>query len=96
MKCRYALVDVDRTCDPMIVFIEDLDGPKSVTNDAENVMRSIREQYRNYDRNYATRVVYKDTSGEWWEMYYHEGRNNLQRYVEFKQWHGKVWDTLSN
>jgi hypothetical protein len=44
------------------VFIVDLDGPLSVTNDAENVVDRLLHRYGN------RRIIYKDTSGRWDEL----------------------------
>ena len=93
-ESRVNIIEVDRTSDPFIVFLEDLDGPISVTNDAENVLRKLKYQYGPF-----VRVVYTDTEGEWWEMYEGESTNWMNKgmkVVQFKRWHGKVWDILSN
>ncbi len=75
-----------------IVFIEDLDNGMSVTNDAENVWRRV------YDEKWAKtvmRLVYKDTQGEWWEMIpTHLQLDSGNWKIEFKRWHGHVWDAL--
>lgn len=93
-ESRFTIVEVDRTADPMIVYIKDLNGPVSVTNDAENVLRRLR-----YDSgDFNARVVYKDTTGEWWEMYKSESQNWMGQglSMKFRPWNGRVWDVLSN
>lgn len=69
-----------------IAFIRDLDGPVSVTNEAEEVYAYIQEQWPS-----LTRVVYQGTDGEWFEIVF-DGPYELQ--VTFRPWHGAVWDTL--
>ena len=69
-----------------IVFIEDLDGPMSVTNDAENVLSFINQNWPD------KRLVYKDTQGEWAELVW-SGPYKIS--VSFKPWHGAVWDRLT-
>jgi hypothetical protein len=88
MRSRWALVDVDRSRDPVIVFIKDYNGKVSVTNEAEIVLNRIRSQYGR-----STRLVYIDSNEEWWEIAY-----EVTQYppVVFKRWHGQVWDALSN
>jgi len=49
------------------VYIIDIDAGVSVTNDAENVVRSMHNDYKN------ARVVYKDTMGEWGELHHLNG-----------------------
>jgi len=73
-----------------IAFIEDLDGPVSVTNDAERVFMEVMALTPRAYSDRPTRVVYRDTEGEWWEIVY----ANLA--ASFRPWHGMVWDTLSN
>ncbi len=43
-----------------IVYIEDLNGPTSVTNDVESVLQHVKI---NYGGRY--RLVYKDSEDEW-------------------------------
>lgn len=79
-----------------IVFIEDLDQGISVTNDAENVWR--RAMTDTQPGTYP-RLVYKDTQGEWWEMFptffdNHGIGKHSDFVIEFKCWHGHVWDAL--
>ncbi len=93
MRSKWQLVEVKNG----IAFIEDLDGPVSVTNDAENVFMSIISLNPSASQN-VTRVVYRDTEGEWWEIVGQRMRPDspyINR-VEFLPWHGMVWDTLSN
>lgn len=70
---RYVRVDPDR------VFIEDLDlGRMSVTNDAENVVRSVNNDYP------RRRIIYKDSSGQWDELV-HEG-GKFTRFSVYKEY----------
>ena len=70
-----------------IVFIRDLDGPVSVTNDAENVWDIIQTNWP------GRRLVYQGTDGEWWEIFRLVKRSGET--VGFRPWHGLVWDKLS-
>lgn len=70
-----------------IAFIRDLDGPVSVTNEAEEVYAYIRDQWPS-----LTRVVYQGTDNEWMEIVIIETR--MGRYIRFQPWHSVVWDTL--
>ena len=70
-----------------IAFIRDLDGPVSVTNEAEDVYTYIQDQWPS-----LTRVVYQGTDGEWWEIVPVHTRTGV--YARFDPWHGVVWDTL--
>lgn len=75
--------------DGNIVFIRDLDlGGRSVTNDAENVLRECQNAHG------ACRVVYQDSQGEWAEICWAEDERNSE-WVIFKPWHGLVWDKLT-
>ena len=79
-----------------IVFIEDLDRGISVTNDAEDVWLRVNGEVRAKG---CTRLVYKDTQGEWWEMLptfvdTHGTGKHSDFLIEFKRWHGHVWDAL--
>jgi len=73
----------------IIYIVDDSDrfGGPSVTNDAENVVN-----YFAITHGVGWRVVYKDTSGEWWELYW---KKTLMGGIEFKRWHGLVWDILT-
>lgn len=71
-----------------IAFIRDLDGPVSVTNDAEAVYEYIREQWPG-----LTRVVYQGTDGEWFEIV--KTTNWMGEGIGFRPWHGVVWDRLA-
>ena len=70
-----------------IAFIRDLDGPVSVTNDAENVLAYINQQWPT-----LTRVVYQGTDSEWWEIYWDP---KIEFTARFRPWHGMVWDQLA-
>lgn len=56
------------------VYIIDNDIGKSITNDAENVVRSFHESKLN-----SKRIFYKDTQGEWGELI-HDNNGNFLRY----------------
>ena len=83
----WAVVDVDDKRG--IVFLEDLDGTVTVTNDAENVVHQIK---RKYGHNY--RIVYKDTEGEWWEIT--SMKTWMGERADFKPWYGSMWDVLKH
>ena len=70
-----------------ILFIRDLDGPVSVTNDAENVLAYIESQWP------GRRVVYQGTDGEWFEIV--KTTTWMGEGIGFRPWHGLVWDKLS-
>lgn len=70
-----------------IAFIRDLDGPVSVTNEAEEVYAYIRDQWPS-----LTRVVYQGTDGEWFEIV--KTTSWMGESIGFRPWHGVVWDTL--
>ena len=88
MRSRWALASIDRSRDPVIVFIKDFNSQVSVTDEAEMVLNRIRAQY-----GWSTRLVYLDSNEEWWEIAY-----EVTQYppVFLKRWHGQVWDALSN
>jgi hypothetical protein len=69
-----------------IVFIRDLNGARSVTNDAENVLAFINQLWP------GRRLVYQDSEGEWAEIVWDPLVEGLAR---FRAWHGVVWDQLS-
>lgn len=71
-----------------IAFIRDLDGPVSVTNEAEAVYAYIRSQWPS-----LTRVVYQGTDGEWFEIV--KTTSWMGEGIGFRPWHGVVWDRLS-
>lgn len=72
-----------------IAYIQDLDGPVSVTNDAENVFREVSKLYN------LGRIVYRDTYGEWTEICTSVGDYLGDWRIAFKPWHGQVWDILT-
>lgn len=87
MRSKFSIYDIDR--DREIIFIEDDDGPVSVTNDAENVLRSVRNATGD-----SYRVVYKDSTGEWWEIV--ENRTTwMGTGIGFEPWNGLAWDILN-
>lgn len=69
-----------------IVFIRDLNGARSVTNDAENVLAYINQNWP------GRRLVYQDSQGEWAEIVWDPQVEGLAR---FRPWHGLVWDRIS-
>lgn len=57
------------TGEPNIVFIRDLNlGNRSVTNDAENVVKEINTLFP------GKRIIYKDSNGDWDELLHTDGR----------------------
>lgn len=77
----------DASAQQSIAFIRDLDGPVSVTNDAENVLAYIQQQWP------GRRVVYQGTDGEWFEIV--KTTTWMGEGIGFRPWHGVVWDQLS-
>lgn len=69
-----------------IVFIRDLGGARSVTNDAENVLAYINQQWP------GRRLVYQDSQGDWAEIVWDPAVEGLAR---FRPWHGVIWDQLA-
>lgn len=57
------LVSVEK----QIVFIVDLNGDKSVTNDAEAVVAKLHSVFPGY------RIVYRDTQNDWDELVHRNG-----------------------
>ena len=89
MRARCSIVERDDKNN--IVFLKDLSsqyGSTTITNDAEAVVDYYRSIYGN-----RVRVVYKDTDNEWWEIKWTIDLDGT--HVNFKQWHGMVWDKLS-
>ena len=65
MKARahFRIVGHDWHNNKRILLIEDLNGPMSVTNDAENVVADLLAAgHSNY------RIVYRDSMGQWDEL----------------------------
>lgn len=92
VKSTWAVVKTDRK--NRIVFIEDIcdkTGQKSITNDAQNVLENLQDEYGN-----DWRVVYKDTDNEWWEIVPKRKKTGwpLITGVVFKTWNGLAWDIL--
>lgn len=77
--------------DHRFVFIKDLNGPKSVTNDAENVVAEIAKKF-----GVKVRVVYLDSQDEWWEIGWAHGPAPGDWRIVFEKWHGFTWDKLKN
>ncbi len=72
-----------------VVFLENTNsGAMSITNDAENVIQYIRSLYGT-----NSRVVYKDTDGEWWEITFGTAADIFDG-LKFKKWYGLAWDIL--
>jgi predicted transcriptional regulator len=87
-RCDFEYVEITED----IVFIRDTNkGKMSVTNDADEVYRLIHNLVFP-----GRRVVYMDSTGEWWEIVPGPDHNwPTDISVAFKQWHGKVWDALT-
>jgi len=68
-----------------ILFIQDLNlGRRSVTNDAEQVLKWCREQHGK-----DIRLVYRDSEGEWGEIV--DGVETwMGKGIGFKPWYGTV------
>lgn len=79
MKTRSALYRIVQITDNT-VFIEDLNGPMSVTNDAENVVQSVCRVYGN-----AVDIVYRDSMGVWDRLEQSQGI-----FTGFAPYHGKL------
>ena len=84
MRSQWRLIEVKNG----IAFIEDLDGPTSVTNDAENVYGRVRTQFG------AVRVVYQDSNGDWDEIKQVAGSSPGDWRIVFEPWNGLAWDIL--
>jgi hypothetical protein len=69
-----------------IVFLEDLDGRVTITNDAE----AILERFQSLDS--KMRVVYKGTDDLWMEIV--EQETWMGKGIGFEPWEGIVWDIL--
>jgi hypothetical protein len=90
MRARCSIVERDDKNN--IVFLKDLAnqyGSKTITNDAEAVVDYYRSIYGN-----RVRIVYLDTDGEWWELDW-VMHDPSRTDVQFKRWHGLVWDKLT-
>ena len=90
MKARCSIVERDDKHN--IVVLQDLSpqyGSRTITNDAEAVVDYYRNIYGN-----GVRIVYLDTDNEWWEILWTLERHHGTT-VDFKPWHGLVWDRLS-
>ena len=66
MKCTFE----EKWRDGITVFINDLDGKMSVTNDAEAVLDYYKKQGIIF-------VIYEDTYGEITKMYYGETKDGI-------------------
>lgn len=51
-----------------MLWITDLNGPKSITNDAEQVVAELTSSFGK-----DKRIIYRDTQGEWWELIHRNG-----------------------
>lgn len=63
IRSHYEIVKVDRG----IVWIKDMNGERSVTNDAERVVKEIHAQYPN------ARIIYCDSMFNWDELKHRNG-----------------------
>ena len=94
MRAQFAMVEMDYAHN--IIFIEDIanhTGGCTITNDAEAVFKHIDESYSHASPTpFYWRVVYKDTSNEWWEMIKVFGTDH--EYIRFEKWHSHEWDAL--
>ena len=91
MRAKVAIASRDINND--IVFLKDMSpqlGGRTITNDAEAVVDYCRSLYGN-----RVRVVYLDTNNEWWELDW-VMHDPSRVDVQFKPWHGLVWDKLSH
>lgn len=89
MKAQFCVAGRDHKHN--IVFIEDIanhTGGMTITNDAEAVF-----DHWAHISGPGVRVVYRDTDGEWWEIFRLVKRSGET--VGFRPWHGLVWDKLS-
>jgi hypothetical protein len=89
MKAQFCVAGRDHKHN--IVFIEDIanhTGGMTITNDAEAVFA-----HWTHISGPGVRVVYRDTDGEWWEIFRIVKRSSET--VGFRPWHGLVWDKLS-
>lgn len=68
-SCYRVLAEGERANDGHCVWIEDLDGYKSVTNDAERVTQELAASFGG-----RVRIIYKDTSGLWDELMHVNGK----------------------
>ena len=85
VKVKWEVSEVDKQ--HWIVYIKDLNGPRSVTNDAESVFESVQNIYGR-----RFRVVYEDSQGETWEIKH--VRDHWGKHIGFEKWHGLIWDKL--
>jgi predicted HAD superfamily phosphohydrolase len=67
-RASYKVVGHDFQYNTRAVLIEDLNGPLSVTNDAEAVVEDLLKVY---EADY--RIFYKDSMGQWDELL-HDGK----------------------
>jgi hypothetical protein len=71
-----------------VVYLVDLNGPVTITNDAENVYQFMKHQLPNH------KVVYQGTDGEWFEIL--PVITWMGESIGFKPWNGEAWDILSS
>lgn len=67
-RSRYRVVAESERPDGHFVWLEDLDGWKSITNDAERVTREIADSFGG-----SVRILYKDTNGDTDELLHRGG-----------------------
>ena len=94
MRAQFAMVEKDYKHN--IIFIEDIanhTGGCTITNDAEAVFKHIDLTHSHDSPTpFYWRVVYKDTSNEWWEIKKVFGTDFEE--IQFEKWHSHEWDAL--
>lgn len=65
-RATYDVVEV--SAERRALWLVDLDGPRSVTNDAERVCEELSHLYP------GSRLFYRDTDGNWDELVHDAGR----------------------
>jgi hypothetical protein len=78
----WSFVQLDRV--NKIIFIQDNDGPVSVTNNAEQVCKEVILHTFILDVS-EYRLVYRDTDGKWDELIHEQGR-----FKDFAPWNRLV------
>lgn len=69
---------------PRVILVEDQDGQKSVTNDAEAVVEQILSTY-----GASIRILYCDTMGKW-DEFTHDGA----KFTGFRSWDADDWEDV--
>ena len=70
IRSSYSVVKVDPAAKVVWIVDEDLDGSKSVTNDAEKVCEELNRQYPLH------RIIYRDSDKNWDELVHLDGTFN--------------------